>query len=192
VFELKQGQAEKEGFSVPQGAVFVSLAEVQPARAALLKDVQDKVRADLVEAKSLAEARSLAEGVRAKAEGTGLDKAATAAGLVRKETPQLTSRGQPLGDLGSGKALDTAAFSLPEKTLSAPVRVAAGWALLRVLEKKTADAAELARQRPQVAASLREQKRSELFRAFLVSARERYAITRNAAAYRRAIGERES
>lgn len=68
----------------------------------------------------------------------------------------------------------------------------AGFALVRVLEKKSADAAEHARQRPQVAAGLREQKRAELFRAFLVSARERYAITRNAQAYRRAVGERES
>jgi hypothetical protein len=64
--------------------------------------------------------------------------------------------------------------------------------VLRVLEKKAADAAELARQRPQVASALREQKRSELFRAFLTAARERYTITRNAQAYRRALGERES
>jgi peptidyl-prolyl cis-trans isomerase D len=192
VFEMKKGQTEKEGFSVQQGAVFVSLAEVQPARAAELKDVQDKVRADLVEEKALEEARALAAGVKAKAEGLGLEKAAQAAGLVRKETPQLTGRGQPLGDLGTGKALDDAAFSLPEKTLSDPVRAGSGWAVLRVLEKKAADAAELARQRPQVTAALREQKRSALFRAFLVSARERYTITRNAKAYRRAVGERES
>jgi peptidyl-prolyl cis-trans isomerase D len=192
VFQMKQGQAEKEGFSVPTGAVFVSLAEIQPARAAELKDAQEKVKADLVEEKALEEARALAASVKAKAESAGLEKAAVAAGLVRKETPQLTGRGQPLGDLGTGKALDDAAFSLPEKTLSDPVRTASGWAVLRVLEKKTTDAAELARQRAQVAASLRDQKRAELFRAFLVSARERYAITRDAQAYRRAIGERES
>jgi peptidyl-prolyl cis-trans isomerase D len=192
VFQIKQGQAEKEGFSVPTGAVFVALAEIQPARAAELKDAQEKVKADLAEEKAFEEARALAASVKAKAESAGLEKAAVAAGLVRKETPQLTGRGQPLGDLGTGKALDDAAFSLPEKTLSDPVRTSSGWAVLRVLEKKTTDAAELARQRAQVAASLRDQKRAELFRAFLVSARERYAITRNAQAYRRAIGERES
>ncbi len=192
VFEMKKGQTEKEGFSLPQGAAFISLLDVQPARAAELKDVRDKVKADLVEERALDEARALASSVKAKAESAGLDKAAAAAGLVRKETPQLTGRGQPLGDLGTGKLLEDAAFALPEKTLSDPVRTGAGWALLRVLEKKTTDAADLARQRPQVGASLRERKRSELFRAFLASARERYTITRNAKAYRRALGDRES
>ena len=192
VFEMKRGQTEKEGFSLPQGAAFISLADVQPARAAELKDVQDKVKADLAEERAFDEARSLAASVKSKAESAGLEKAAAAAGLVRKETPQLTGRGQPLGDLGTGKGLDDAAFALPEKTLSDPVRTASGWAVVRVLEKKTAAAADLPRQRPQVGASLRERKRSELFRAFLASARERYTITRNAKAYRRALGERES
>ncbi|HXY39195.1 MAG TPA: peptidylprolyl isomerase, partial [Vicinamibacteria bacterium] len=191
VFQMKPGQTEKEGFPLPQGAAFVSLLEVQPARAATLADVHDKVKAELVEEKAMAEAHALAESVKAKAASAGLDKAAVASGLVRKETPQLVGRGQALGELGTGAALDQVAFSLPEKTLSDPVRTASGWAVLRVLEKKAPDATELQRQRAQIAASLRDQQRQELFRAFLVSARERYTVTRDAKAYRRAIGERE-
>ena len=108
---------------------------------------------------------------------------------MRKETPHLTSRGQPLGELGSGLELDQIAFSLPEQKLSEPVRTSSGWAVLQVLERKVADAAELDRERPQVAAALREQMRQELFQAFLNDARERYRITRNPKAYQRAIGE---
>jgi hypothetical protein len=67
--------------------------------------------------------------------------------------------------------------------------VGSGYAVLRVLEKKAADPAEFARQKGGIAAQLRDQKRQELFRAYVVAARERYSITRNAAAYRRAIGE---
>jgi len=189
VFEMKPGQTEKEGFGLPQGAAFVALAEVQPARAAELKDVQDKVRADLVEEGAFEQARATAVAVRAKAETLGLEKAAAAASLVRKETPALTSPGQALGDLGTGGALEEAAFSLPEKTISDPVRTGSGWAILRVLERKPFDPAELAKQRGQIAASLRQQKQSELFRAFVVSARERYEISRNAQAYRRALGQ---
>jgi peptidyl-prolyl cis-trans isomerase D len=188
VFEMKPGQAEKEGFALPQGAAFVSLLEIQPARAPELKDVRDKVRADLVDETAFAQARAAAAGVKAKAETLGLEKAAVAAGLVRKETPALTGRGQALGDLGTGAALEEAAFSLPEKTTSDPVRTASGWAVLRVLEKKAFDPAELAKQKGQIAASLRQQKQQELFRAFVVAARDRYAIDRDAKAYRRAIG----
>jgi peptidyl-prolyl cis-trans isomerase D len=189
VFRMKKGDTEKEGFALPQGAAFVSLADVQPARVPGLEEVRDRVRADLVEEKALAEAKTLAVSVRAKAETTGLEKAAAAAGLVRKETPALVGRGQPLADLGSGQALEEATFALPQGALSDPVRTAAGYAVLRVVEKKSADPAELARQKGQVAAQLRDQKRQELFRAYVVAARERYTITRNAAAYRRAIGE---
>ena len=46
---------------------------------------------------------------------------------------------QPLADLGTGGALEETAFSLPEQALSDPVRTAAGWAVLRVLEKKPFD-----------------------------------------------------
>jgi peptidyl-prolyl cis-trans isomerase D len=188
-FEMKPGQTEKEGFALPQGAAFVSLLEIQPARVPELKEVQEKVRADLVDEGAFARAREAAASVRAKAERLGLEKAALAAGLIRKETPALTGRGQALGDLGTGGALDEVAFSLPEKTLSEPVRTASGWAVLRVLEKKPFDAAELAKEKGQIAASLRQQEQAELFRAFLAAARDRYEVTRNAQAYRRALGQ---
>jgi hypothetical protein len=188
-FQMKKGETEKEGFAVPAGAVFVSLGDVQPARAPQLAEVHDKVKADLVEERAFAQAKALAEAVRARAETVSLEKAASASGLVRKETPALVSRGQALADLGTGLALEAAAFSLPQGALSEPVRTAAGYAVLRVLEKKSADPAELARQKAAVAAQLRDQKRQELFRAYIVAARERYTVTRNAAAYRRAIGE---
>jgi len=189
VFALAPGQAEKEGFALPQGAAFVSLAEVQPARAPALADARDRVRADLVDEAAFAQARAAAAAVRAKAETVGLEKAAAAAGLVRKETPALTARGQALGDLGTGGALEEIAFSLPEKAMSDPVRTSSGWAVLRALEKKPFDPAELAKQKAQIAASLRQQKQSELFRAFVVEARDRYEITRDAQAWRRALGQ---
>ena len=147
------------------------------------------MRADLVDEAAFAQARAAAAAVRAKAETVGLEKAAAAAGLVRKETPALTARGQALGDLGTGGALEEAAFSLPEKATSDPVRTSSGWAVLRVLEKKPFDPAELAKQKAQIAASLRQQKQSELFRAFVVEARDRYEITRDAQAWRRALGQ---
>jgi peptidyl-prolyl cis-trans isomerase D len=191
VFAMKVGQAEKEGFSLPQGAAFISLAEIQPARTPDLAEVHDRVRSDLVDEGAFAKARNAVAAVKASAERVGLEKAAVAAGLVRKETPALTGRGQALGDLGTGGALDEAAFALPEKTTSDPVRTSSGWAILRVLEKKPFDPAELAKQRAQIAASLRQQKQAELFRAFLAAARDRYEVTRNAQVWRRALGREQ-
>ncbi|MCG6925811.1 MAG: SurA N-terminal domain-containing protein [Acidobacteria bacterium] len=188
VFEMEPGEVEKEGFSLPQGAAFVALAEVEPSRLPELAEVRDQVRADLVDEAALEKAHALAVDVKARAEKIGLERAATAADLVRKETLSPTGPGQPLGDLGTGIALDEVAFSLPEGTLSDPVRVADGWGILRVRERQDFDAEAFAEEKPRVVASLRQQKQGEAFQAYLGAARERYEIRQNPEAYRRALG----
>jgi peptidyl-prolyl cis-trans isomerase D len=189
VFEMKPGDVEKEGFSVPRGAAFIALAEVQPSRLPELKDVEAKVKAALAEEKAVEKARLVAEEVKDKAAVVGLEKAAAGAGLVRKETPSLAGRGTPLGDLGTGAALEKTAFALPGKTLSDPVRVSAGYAILRVLEKKAFDPAAFAEQKASVAESLRAQKRQELFQDYMNQARDRYVVERRADTFKRVMSQ---
>jgi peptidyl-prolyl cis-trans isomerase D len=189
VFEMQPGAVEKEGFSVPQGAVFVALAEIQPSRLPELDEVRDEVRQDLVEEQALAKARDLAARVRKRAEAVGLERAASELDLVRKETLSPTGRGQPLGDLGTGFALDQVAFTLERGTLSEPVRVTDGWAVLRVLERQGFDAAAFAKEKPRLVATLRQQKQNEAFQAYMGAARERYEIRQNPEAYREALGQ---
>ena len=186
-YELRKGEVAKEPFAVGGGYAFIALDEIQPARVPELKDVQARVRADLVEEKALARARALAAQVRAKAERDGLDKAASALGLVRKETPAPVGRGQPLAELGSSAALEETAYALPEKTLSDPVRAAGGYAIIRVLEKKPFDPAAFEKEKPSITTSLRGQKRQRLFQSFLDQARQRYPVERNLAALQRAV-----
>src|SRR5207247_1468450 len=186
-FEMGKGEVAKEPFAIPNGYAFISLDEVQPSRLPELKEVQARVRADLVQEKALARARELAAQVRARAEKEGLDKAASARGLVRKETPALVGRGQPLAELGSTAALEEAAYSLPEKTLSEPVRAAGGYAVIRVLEKKPFDPAAFEKEKPSITTSLRGEKKQQLFQAFLDQARRRYTVEENSSALQRAV-----
>jgi peptidyl-prolyl cis-trans isomerase D len=188
VFEMEPGEVEEEGFALPQGAAFVALEEVQPSRLPDLAEVRDAVRDDIVEEKALEKARALAAEVKERAEKVGLERAASAADLVRKETLSPTGPGQPLGDLGTGIGLDQVAFSLPEGELSDPVRVADGWGVLRVLESQGFAPEEFEREKPRVVASLRQQKEGEAFQAYLGAARERYEIRQYPDAYRRALG----
>jgi peptidyl-prolyl cis-trans isomerase D len=185
-FELKKGEVAKEPFALPTGYAFIAVEDVQPSRVPELKEVQDRVRADLVEDKALARARELAAQVRSRAEKEGLDKAATALGLVRKETPSLVGRGQPLAELGNTAGLEEAAYSLPEKTLSEPVRAAGGYAVIRVLEKKPFDPAGFEKEKPSIMTSLKSGKKQQLFQAFLEQARQRYPVERNLSAMQRA------
>ena len=93
----------------------------------------------------------------------------------------------PLGDLGTGAALEEAAYSLPEKSLSDPVRVSGGWALVRVLEKKAFDPAAFEKEKPSVIASLRQERKEQLFRAYMQEARRRVTVERNVEAFRRTM-----
>ena len=133
--------------------------------------MQAHVRSDLQQEKAFEAARVKAAEVKARAASAGLEKAAAAQGLVRKETPGLVSRGQAMGDLGSSAALDEAAYALPDQTLSDPIRVPGGWAVIRVLEKKAFDPAAFEKEKVALIGSLRQQHRDELFRSFMQEAR---------------------
>lgn len=189
-FALKRGEIEKEPFPVARGAAFIALDEIKPPRAPDLAEVKEKVKADLLEEAALAKALEAAQSLRARAEKDGLEKAATAIGqgLVRKETPNLVGRGQPIGDLGAGASLDDAAFGLPEKTLSEPIRVPAGYALVRVLEKKAFDPVAFEAQKASLLASLKSAKKGQLFQAYMSQARQRFTIERRPEAMKRIVG----
>jgi peptidyl-prolyl cis-trans isomerase D len=184
-FELKAGDVDKEGFAVPRGYAFIALAEIKPSHVPELKEVQAKIKADLAEEKALARARAVAEELKSRAEKVGLEEAAAAVGLVRKETPDHVGRGNSLGDLGTGVSLEEVAYALPEKTLSDPVRAGSGWAILRILEKKSFDPVAFEKEKASLASSLRDERRGQLFQAYMGQARQRFTVERNAEAFRR-------
>jgi parvulin-like peptidyl-prolyl isomerase len=85
-FEMKVGELEKEPFSAGRGGfLFVALAEIQPSRIPELKEVEDKVKADLVAAAAREKARALLLELKAAAASTGLERVA-ARGWSGKET----------------------------------------------------------------------------------------------------------
>ena len=186
-FEMKKGDIEKEAFPVPQGFALISLAEIEPPRVPELKEVQDKVKADLILERAREKARAQAAEIHSRAETGGLEKAATAAGLVRKETPSLVGRGQPIGDLGTSASLDEAAFALPAKTLSEPVAVPAGYAVLRVLEKQAFEPVAFEQQKEAITAALRGEKQGQLFQAFIDEARKKFVVERRPEVFRRLV-----
>jgi peptidyl-prolyl cis-trans isomerase D len=187
-FELKRGEIEKDPFAVGAGQAFIGLPEVQPSKAPEFAEAQEKVKAVLREEKALERARAVAADLGARAQREGLEKAATALGAVRKETPGLVGRGQALGDLGTSRELEEAAFNLPEKTLSEPLRTPGGYAVVRVLEKKPFDPVVFEGQKAQITSDLRQQKQDQLFRSYMTQARTRYTVERRPAALQRILG----
>ena len=155
----------------------MSLAEIQPARLPTFDEVKDRVKADLVQEQALASARALAAQLLEHARQDGLASAAAALGLAVKQTPTPVSREEAFGELGTSAALESA-FALAPEALSEPLRVPAGWAVVRVLEKSPFDPGAFAKEQGALIASLREQRRGQLFQSYLAQARERFAVER--------------
>lgn len=187
-FGLEPRQAASEPFPLATGYAFIELAEVLPSRLPELEEVEERVTADVVREEALDRAAELAGQIKERAQSRGLERAAAAEDLEARQTPTLVGRGQPLGDLGSSALVDDVAFSLPEETLSDPVRVDAGYAVLRILEKKPYDPVAYGAQKTNLAASLREQKKQQFFQAYMLQVRERFPVERNPEAFQRVTG----
>ena len=97
----------------------------------------------------------------------------------------LTPRGQALGELGSSAVVENAVYALPAGGLSDPVRTPAGWAVVRVLEKKEYDPAAFEAQKAALITTLTEERKSQLFRAYMQDARKRFPVQRRPDALRR-------
>jgi peptidyl-prolyl cis-trans isomerase D len=178
-FELKVGETAREPFFVgPGDQAFISLAEVQAPRVPALSEAQAQVKAEIARERAAEAARTRAAELRTAAQKDGLEKAAAAAGLVRKETPEQVGRGQALGELGLTPALEQAVYDAPVGTLSEPVAVEGGYALVRVIERKAFDAAAFAKEKDALTASLRESRKQLMFRAYMTQARERFPVER--------------
>jgi peptidyl-prolyl cis-trans isomerase D len=186
-FEMKRGDVEAEPYQVGAGHAFIALDEIQAPRVPELKEVQDKAKADLQLDKALELARAKAADVKLRAEKEGLEKAAAAVTLVRKETTGLVSRGQSFGDLGAAASLDDAAFALAPGVLSEPVRLPRGYAVLRLLEKKAFDPEAFAKEKDSLTASLTEERRGKMFQAYLQEARKRFPVEKRPEVLRRAV-----
>ncbi len=183
-FELKRGEVEAQAFPTAAGSVFIEVAEIQPSRLPDQKEIQERVKLDVLRDKARQKALAVAQDLRTRATASGLEKGATSLGLTRKETQGLVGRGQALGDLGSSLAVEEAAFSLSPSALSEVVPTAEGYAVLRVLEKKAFDPVAFEKEKATVASSLREERRQQLFRAYLEEARKRFPVERHPEALR--------
>jgi peptidyl-prolyl cis-trans isomerase D len=187
-FELKKGETASEPFQVSRGYAFIQLADIQAPHVPEWNEVKDKVKSDLVTAGAFAKAQEKAEELRKRAEKDGLEKAATALGLVRKETPGLVARTQPLGDLPTGLVLDAAVFSLKPKSLSDPVKVADGYAVIEVLETKPFDPAAYAAVKASFTTTLENEKKSKVFQSYMMDVRKRETVEKVPDVYDRIAG----
>src|SRR5207249_4481518 len=202
-FSLKDGETS-DLVKSPFGYHIIRVTEHKEETVAPLEPVKPRIRQTILSerARALVEEKlaGMSDAVRRR---KSLEEAARDQGLsVQKSAP--LERGKPVPPLTSPLLL-ARVFELKKGEVASepfavgtgyafvaldeiqPVRAAGGYAVIRVLEKKAFDPAAFEKDKPSITTSLREEKKQQLFQAFLEQARQRYPVERNVSALQRAV-----
>jgi peptidyl-prolyl cis-trans isomerase D len=148
------------------GTGLAQLEKIEPPRPATFEEVKAGVEKDFRASKQKALTQGKIQEARAKIEGQNWEETAAKLGLEYKLIAE-HKKEQYLATIGESPDIDRLAFSLPLKQTSEPVEFAAGYALVRVLERKDASREEFEKKRETEKNTLLETKRNRFLQAYL-------------------------
>jgi peptidyl-prolyl cis-trans isomerase D len=125
-----------------KGTGLAQLRQIIPPRAALLEEVEDKVKEDLSAERKKEKAYEKMKSIKAELATSDLESLASKHGLEYK-TAEEHKRGGYLSVIGENVEVDEKAFSLPLNEASDPIEYATGYVLIRILDRKEVTEEEL-------------------------------------------------
>ena len=176
-FEMKEGEIS-DAIRTPQGFAFIAVTGKQDARTPGLDEVKARVREDVVKKKAVDAARQNASSVAARLKAGDFTAAAKAAGLEARST-DLIARGAPILEAGISPAIDAVAFTLPVGGVSDAIVTDTGAVVIKVLERKEVNPAELTAGKTQLKEELVNERRNRFYASYMTKARERMKININ-------------
>lgn len=185
-FDMKVGDVSP-ALRASRGFVFITLVAKQDPYAPKLEEARDKVREDVIKQKARDLSLQKATEVAAKLKGApDFEKAAKAAGVEAKTT-ELIARDAPLPDVGVAPAVEDAAFALPVNAISAPIAVANGAAVVRVVEKQETKPEDYVLAKDKFRDELLADRRGRFFGAYMTKAKQKMKIEVNRETLQKAV-----
>ncbi|MBM3293310.1 MAG: hypothetical protein FJY82_02170 [Candidatus Aminicenantes bacterium] len=152
------------------GVGLAELRKIEPPRPASFEEAEAEAEKDAEEARRKDKASAVINEARAKLTDKNWEDVAAKYKLELK-TVDDHKREQYLGLIGENKEIDSLAFSLPLKAVSDPVAFGAGYALIRVLDRKEGTEEEFAAEKEAETASLLDLKKNRFLQAYLAKRR---------------------
>ena len=171
VFRARPGELSAP-MRTDRGYTVISVKDIQPARAATLAEVHDKVDSDYRAEKAVELVRKRAEELAAKAKaGEKLAAVAKAAGLESK-TSDAISRADSIPDVGGARRLP-AAFTLPVGEAAPAYFLGSNWVVYRVVDRQEPSPQDFAKQTKELEQQLLQAKSQVAYEAFRANLKER-------------------
>ena len=186
-FELKSGEVS-EAIRSQNGFAFITVTGTEASRLPTLDEVKARVRGDVQTSKAVEAAKQKAAGLAAQLKSAGDFTAAAKAAGFEAKTTDLVVRGAALPDVGVSPAVEAAAFSLAQGGVSDPIVTDSGAVIVKVVEKKSPTAEELAAGRDAVKNELLNQQKQRFYASYMTKARERMTIKSNPQVIAQVIG----
>jgi len=169
LFGLKQGEIS-DLIRTPSGMAATELKSVEAERDATLPEVQSQVEADLLTTAKKEAARKKILEARSRLTDKW-DEVAAKTGLEYKSVEE-HKREQYLSLVGESPEFDRLAFSLPLKEPSEPLPAENGYALLRVVDRKTVTREDFEKVKATERTTLLEAERNKFLQSFLAQAQQ--------------------
>ena len=186
-FELKSGEVS-EAIRSQNGFAFITVTGTEVSRLPTLDEVKARVRGDVQTSKAVEASKQKAAGLATQLKSAGDFTAAAKAAGFEAKTTDLVVRGAALPDVGVSPAVEAAAFSLAQGGVSDPIVTDSGAVIVKVVEKKSPTAEELAAGRDAVKNELLNQQKQRFYASYMAKARERMTIKSNPQVIAQVIG----
>ena len=175
--------------ATPSGPAFVTVTDIQDPYIPELDEVRDQVREDVIRKKSLTlaqeRAAEAAETLRAAEDfAAAAEEAEWSVG-----SSDLVTRGASLPEVGSSAAVEAVAFAMSPGTVSDVVQAGNAAAIVHLVEREEASAADLAENRDTLRDELTLDRRARFFTAYMDQVKERLNITIDLAVLEQALGQ---
>lgn len=173
----------------PSGPAFVTVTDVQDPYLPPLDEVREQVREDVIRKKSLALAQErAAEAAETLAAAGDFAAAAEEAGWPVGAS-DLVARGSALPEVGVNPAVEAVAFAMTPGAVSGVVQAGNAAAVVHLVEREEASAADLAANRDTLRDELLLQRRSRFFTAYLENVKARLDVAIDLAVLDQALGQ---
>ena len=185
-FDMKIGDVSRS-LRASRGVTFIATTAKQDPYVPKIEEVKDRVRDDVLKVKARDLAKQKAAELAAKLKGApDFDKAVKAAGAEAKTT-ELIARDAPIPDLGAAPAIDDAAFKMTPGSVSDPIAVDTGAAVIKLVEKQEVTPADYTLAKDKFREEILADRRNRFFGAYMVKAKQRMKIEVNRESLQKAV-----